>query len=267
MSVAANSGDARPLKIVLLARPGLSTNILFHAIERECGVSAVIFEEAVARREFLARRARRLGYLPVAGQILFQVLVPPLLRRIARKRIRDIICDNDFDTAPVPESRAVRVKSANSADARSALAGLNPDLVVINGTRILDAATLNAVPARFINIHAGITPMYRGVHGGYWALAASDAGNCGVTVHEVDTGVDTGRILEQARIAVTQRDNFVTYPLLQLGAGIPCLLRQLTGVPAGGRGVEPTASPLPSRLWSHPTLWGYLATVVRTGVY
>ena len=41
-------------------------------------------------------------------------------------------------------------------------------------------------------MHAGITPQYRGVHGGYWAVVNNDPEHCGVTIHFVDKGIDTG---------------------------------------------------------------------------
>lgn len=65
---------------------------------------------------------------------------------------------------------------------------LNPKEVVINGTRIISGNVLSCVPVYFINIHAGITPLFRGVHGGYRALYERDVGNCGVTVHLIDQG-------------------------------------------------------------------------------
>ena len=55
------------------------------------------------------------------------------------------------------------------------------------------------MPCPVLNYHAGITPKYRGMNGGYWALATGDAGNFGATVHLVDAGVDTGGVLHQVR--------------------------------------------------------------------
>ena len=97
-------------------------------------------------------------------------------------------------------------------------------VVVVNGTRIIARRVLEASDAVFINTHCGITPEYRGVHGGYWALYRSDPENCGVTVHLVDPGIDTGGILAQQRIEPGPHDNFVTYPYLQLAAGLPLLV-------------------------------------------
>src|SRR5690606_24425483 len=93
------------------------------------------------------------------------------------------------------------VPSVNATQCIDLVQKIEPDIVVVNGTRIISKKVLDAVPVSFINTHVGITPKYRGVHGAYWALACGDTDNCGVTVHLVDKGIDTGGILKQAVIA------------------------------------------------------------------
>ena len=78
-----------------------------------------------------------------------------------------------------------------------------------------------------------------------------------MTVHLVDTGIDTGGILGQSNIAPTSADNFVTYPYLQYAAAVPLLCAAVGDLLAG----TVTTRPAPegdSRLWSHPTLAQYL---------
>ena len=91
---------------------------------------------------------------------------------------------------------------------------------------------------RSINMHAGITPRYRGVHGGYWALAEQHPEWVGTTVHLVDPGIDTGGILAQATFEVTGEDTIATYPDLHLVHGLPLLGAQVDKVMAG-RPLEP----------------------------
>ena len=95
--------------------------------------------------------------------------------------------------------------------------------MLVNGTRIISKKTLESVPATFINIHTGITPAFRGVHGGYWAMATGKKNLFGTTVHYVDTGVDTGGIIEQVFIEPPKQDNFYTYPYLQYASVLPVL--------------------------------------------
>ena len=72
-------------------------------------------------------------------------------------------------------------------------------MILLAGCRLLSRATLAALPCPVLNYHAGISPQYRGMNGGYFALATGDATNFGATVHLVDAGVDTGDVLYQVR--------------------------------------------------------------------
>ena len=116
-------------------------------------------------------------------------------------------------------------------------------------------------------MHAGITPRYRGVHGGYWALAEHHPDWVGTTIHLVDAGIDTGGILAQATFEVSGEDTIATYPDLHLVHGLPLLAAQVEKVMAGLE-LEPLPASLApgTGLYYHPTLWGYLWHRWRHGV-
>ncbi len=251
-------------KIVMVAGEGESTHLVYHRLARTVGVHKVILESPVDRREFLRRRVKKLGLPTVAGQLLFKAFVDFPLQRTATARVREIKREFDLDDAPIPEEHVLRVPSINGPEALAHLRALDPAVVVVNGTRIISKKLLQAIAVPFINMHAGITPLYRGVHGGYWALANGDLEHCGVTVFLVDPGIDTGAIIAQATIRPTAADSYVTYPILQTAAGIPLLV---DAVKAALDGTLRTAAPPAgtSRLWSHPTLGQYLKARVRTG--
>ena len=243
-------------KIVMLAGRGDSTNILFHALKNEFPVNSIILEEPVSKKEFLKKRVKKLGFWKVSGQVVFQLIIVPLLNLLSVQRKKEIIKHYKLDKAPLPSNLIITVRSVNEETCIRALQSINPDLVLVNGTRIISKQVLDSVPATFINIHAGITPMYRGVHGAYWALLHNDAAHCGVTIHFVDAGIDTGTVIAQQVIPFGPADNFVTYPLLQLAAGIPLMKKAITDIlqndlsPAGAKGE--------SRLWHHPGFFQYL---------
>jgi folate-dependent phosphoribosylglycinamide formyltransferase PurN len=251
--------------IVLLATDGLWTRCLYRALVGEFDVRRVILERPVSRAFLLWRRARRLGMGAALGQLTFLLSVPPALRVVSRKRQAEILSRHGLDARPIPEEVISRVDSANSSACATLLKGLETRVVVVCGTRILSRTLLESVGAAFVNLHAGITPRYRGVHGGYWALVEGEPQACGVTVHLVNPGIDTGGVLHQAPIEPTSRDCFVTYPVLQLAAGVPILkqaVRELLEKSArAGDGL-----PGPSRLRYHPTLGQYLRGWLRHGV-
>ena len=76
---------------------------------------------------------------------------------------------------------------------------------------MISNTTLRSTDAPFINYHSGINPAYRGMFGGYFALANGEPEHFGATVHLVDEGVDTGEILYQSRLRTEPDDNFHTY--------------------------------------------------------
>ncbi len=71
------------MSVVLLAGDGDSTWIVHNALREQFPISAVIVEARTARApEILRRRARRLGWLTVAGQVAF-VLFARLTKRFS----------------------------------------------------------------------------------------------------------------------------------------------------------------------------------------
>lgn len=251
--------------IVILAGKGYSTNILYNSLKNEFKNLKIIVEEPINKKEFLLKRIKKLGLWQVAGQILFQAVIVKLLNRVSKKRKKEIIKQYQLDDSVLPENIVIPVKSINNEMCLQNLKTLNPDIVIVNGTRIISNKILNCITAEFINMHVGITPKYRGVHGGYWALVNNDKKNFGVTVHVVDSGIDTGKILYQTIISTDKKDNFVTYPYLQLAAGIPFMKKTLAEKLDNKISPEIKSSGQ-SKLWHHPTIWQYLFYRITKGV-
>lgn len=255
------------VKVVVMAAPGPSTDILVNWL-KDAGFppAAILLEQAQSRRSLLRGRWRRLGARAVLGQLAFMALVSPLLRRKGVSRRGEILREYGLRDDPLPEVWFTRIASANAPETVDLMRDLGPDVVVLNGTRILKPAILAATPAPVLNIHAGITPAYRGVHGGYWALWQGRPEDFGATLHLVDRGVDTGGILAHCRVDPAPADNFTTYPLLQLAVALPALSACLGQIRDRQELCVLPAPPGPSRQWYHPTLWEYLAGWWRRGV-
>jgi methionyl-tRNA formyltransferase len=224
----------------------------------------LLIEDPVPRNVFIKKRIKKLGLFNVGGQVLFQMLVVKLLTLRSKERIKEIIANYHLNITPIPDCRKKEVISVNSQECISELKNIQPDLVIVHGTRIISKKVLDEVNCFFINIHAGITPRYRGSHGAYWALANNDPEHCGVTVHLVDKGIDTGNILSQCNIKITPRDNFITYPYIQLAEGLYLLKEEVNKFMNGK--LTPIVKDLDSGLWHHPTLWGYLYKRLTKGV-
>ena len=87
----------------------------------------------------------------------------------------------------------------------AAVAEHRPDLVVLAGfMRLLGPAVVGRF--RIVNTHPALLPAFPGAHAVRDALAAGVA-ESGVTVHWVDEGVDTGEVIDQARVPVLPGDD------------------------------------------------------------
>lgn len=89
----------------------------------------------------------------------------------------------------------------------AALQPARPDWIVCAGfMRIIGPQLLQAYPERIINTHPALLPSFPGAHGVRDALAHG-VKVTGCTVHVVDAGVDTGRILAQRAVPVLPGDD------------------------------------------------------------
>lgn len=252
-------------RIVLLCGPGYSTELVYSVLSELDADVEVILESPSSLPRNIRRRIKRFGFSTALGQMAFRAIIVPLLRFTTRRRIREIAHDLPMAN-PIAESGPHRVPSVNSPIAHRLLDELRPDLVVVNGTQILSRETLKAIDVPIINMHTGITPLYRGVHGGYWARVDGHSELLGTTVHRVDPGVDTGEILGRAFATPDRRDTFVSYPYLQLKAGLPVLV-QVARAELGISDPQRVADlELDSVQRYHPTLWQYVKVRLRQGV-
>ncbi|MEP4076173.1 phosphoribosylglycinamide formyltransferase [Haloferula sp.] len=87
-----------------------------------------------------------------------------------------------------------------------ALKAAKVELVCLAGfMRLIRQPLLEAFPDRILNIHPSLLPAYPGFEA--WRQAVDDgASESGCTVHLVDSGVDTGPILIQAKVPVLPDD-------------------------------------------------------------
>ncbi len=252
------------MKLVVLATDSSSTWMMVNALRMDYPHLKVVIEEPISIFLLLKKRVARIGISKVLGQMLFMLCIP-LLRRLSYKHIKSLIKSAGLSTRQPAELSIARFESVNSQSCIEWLSIEHPTVVVLNGTRIVSPALLASCNAVFLNTHCGITPAYRGVHGGYWALERGDCDNVGVTVHLVDAGVDTGSIIYQDTIMVDEEDNFVTYPVKQYISGIPLMRRAISD--AISSNLRPyRRDDLPSAIWHHPTVWKYIWARLRHGV-
>jgi methionyl-tRNA formyltransferase len=119
----------------------------------------------------------------------------------------------------LPVLQPERARDATFLDAAREL---QPSLgVVVAYGQILPKALLDIPSHGFVNVHASLLPKYRGAAPIPWAILHDDA-ETGVTIMQIDEGLDTGDILTQQATPIHPMDNARTLHdrLAEMGAAL-----------------------------------------------
>ena len=145
---------------------------------------------------------------------------------------------------PLAQPQSLRLDGKYPAEAQAALALLQATphdvMVVAAYGLILPPAVLAIAPHGCINIHASLLPRWRGAAPIHRAIEAGDA-QSGVTIMQMEAGLDTGPMLAVQSLPIDPQDNTGTLhdKLAVLGADM--LLKTLREIDQGS--VHPTPQP------------------------
>jgi len=210
------------MKIVILAgRDSSSTVLSVSRIASLPGIEigAVILDIAAEtwskRLRNLRRNVRREGFSYLwfrAGDAITAWLDRAANRIVpapdVQALLRNSFPDRAFSLTDLARRHGFELLTAdnlNSAEAAAMIARTGAELGVVLGTRILKPSTFSVPPRGCINLHKGAVPSYRGMPPGFWELYDCRT-EAGVTVHFVETGLDTGNVIGEASLPVHAKD-------------------------------------------------------------
>ena len=79
----------------------------------------------------------------------------------------------------------------------------NPDFIILAGyMKILSPEIIREFPQRIINIHPANTSLHQGLHGYDWAFE-NNLKSTKITVHYVDEGLDTGKVIGKKDVNIS----------------------------------------------------------------
>lgn len=149
--------------------------------------------------------------------------------------------------APVAQPRSLRLdgKFPDEAQAaRQALLQAAPDVLVVAAYGLILPAWVLKLPRMgCVNIHASLLPRWRGAAPIHRAIEAGDA-LTGVTLMQMDEGLDTGDMLVAEPVAIQAADTTATLHDRLAALGARMVVAALQQVEAGGR---LTATPQPEQ--------------------
>ena len=139
------------------------------------------------------------------------------------------------EKAGLPIYQPEKIKA--NEELRTKLEEINPDAIIVVGYgRIIPPWMLQFPKFGNINLHASLLPKYRGAAPIQWAIANGESVT-GVTTMRIDEGLDTGDILLQSELSISEDDTAETMSPKLAAIGADVMIETLRGLDIGA--IEP----------------------------
>ena len=156
----------------------------------------------------------------------------------------------------------------NSLDVEAFLKDIGPDIIVVLGSSIIKPHIITIPKIAIMNIHTGLSPYYRGTWSYGWPIVNKEPEYIGVTLHLVNSGIDSGDIIYQTRPVLDINDDLNTIFLKVVSEGIELAVKAVREIlingsiksykqPVTKEFIRKAPSPLPSPLPSPSRGEGY----------
>jgi len=101
--------------------------------------------------------------------------------------------------------RIAQTSSINSNKSIEKIKKYNPDISVYTGGGIIGKELIEAANFKILNAHSGHMPDIRGMSAMEWSLLLNQP--TGVTIHFIDSGIDTGKIVSWNELKPNKNDS------------------------------------------------------------
>jgi folate-dependent phosphoribosylglycinamide formyltransferase PurN len=115
---------------------------------------------------------------------------------------------------------SIRCGEINSLDLEVFLKDIGPDIIAVLGSSIIKPNIITIPKIAMINIHTGLSPYYRGTWSYGWPIVNKEPEYIGVTLHHINSGIDSGDIIYQTRPMLDIHDDLNTIFLKVVSEGI-----------------------------------------------
>ena len=172
------------MKIVLWIGNGANQKALANKIHQEFPIAGIIVENRKQSRKLTLSKLVEKGVEKV-----FLGAIPKAWWAMQNKY---------NDRYPnYPDTRILEVENINSDEAFAFTNEINPDLIIVSGTRLVKEKMLSIKPGiGILNLHTGLSPYIKGgPNCTNWCIATKQFHLIGNTVMWIDIGIDSGNIL------------------------------------------------------------------------
>lgn len=180
---------------------------------------------ANGRRETLFTKAASVLNIFGFAYFLFITWRIVLLRIGRRETIEEVCSKHGVDVKFLQGS-------VNSPENLQVIKKENSDVLIsIAGSQIFKKTLINIPAVTCLNLHNGSLPRFRGLMPVFWAMFEGES-EIGVTIFEMDEGIDTGPIVKQIYVPVLDRSLTEMIKLTKI-SGMRLIQEVLSDIKAG----------------------------------
>lgn len=121
----------------------------------------------------------------------------------ARKQSEnDFFGEVTYSLSDYSKPKIIEKGTINDIDVVNEIIELSPDLLVCYGSSIIKSDLVEKYSGKFLNVHLGLSPYYRGSGTNVWPIINNEFEYIGATFMYLDAGIDTGEIIHQIQARI-----------------------------------------------------------------
>lgn len=218
----------------------------------------VLREPAERKRRRVKREIERVGWARFADVLAFRLYYKLFLAardaEWERRKMEEL--SRQYPEIR-PDTPILVTPNPNSPEAEQFIRRAAPDIMIARCKTLLAARVFTVPTVGTLVMHPGICPEYRNAHGCFWALASGDPDNVGMTVLQIDKGVDTGPVYGYFRVQPNPGESHIVIQHRTVFDNLPQIAELLKRI-ADRTAVRIDTHGRRSAEWGQPWLTKYL---------
>jgi len=223
-------------RVIILCCDGLYQRYLICRVAREYSLMGVILQSDPHAKGTRLSRLKRYKkpseiYRYIVARLSFAYSYPKI-----RSLHKGLFYEHNTPPSIPADIPVLKVADINAPDAVEFIQTLGPDIVCVNGTNLLRKPILELIPSlpyKIINLHTGLSPYARGGNCNLFVLLAGHPEWVGITIHYIDSGIDSGNIIRTAQVDIKSDDCYQVIDAKSFKLGIDLMVASIRQLRTG----------------------------------
>jgi folate-dependent phosphoribosylglycinamide formyltransferase PurN len=198
-------------RVMVMCCEGMYQRYLCERIAREYQLVGIVKHNDPNSKGSIFVRLKRYIYPKTLLNHVLARLFMLRYQKVAEPFIRRLFYANGSSTTFPKDVPSITVADINSEKVVDFVRKYAPEVVCVNGTNLLRNPMLDLIPSipfGIINLHTGLSPYSRGGNCNLYMLLEGHPELVGLTIHHIDSGIDSGDIIISARPEMGPDDNY-----------------------------------------------------------